>query len=65
MNVYEVEVYLDPISGTDTQRFLAENWDEAVKKAKVIFSHLQKDEDKLKNQVRMERLELKYRLSEV
>jgi len=65
MNVYEVEVYLNPLSGTDTQQFLAENWDDAVKKAQVIFAALQNGEGKLKKQVRMERLELKYRLSEV
>lgn len=65
MNVYEVEVYLNGISGTDTQQFLADNWGEAVTKAQVIFNTLKKGEAKLKNQVRMVRLELKYRLSEI
>jgi hypothetical protein len=63
MNVYEVEIYHNTMTKYNRQ-FLAENWDEANKKA-VNLLDISKKGAQISTQIEITRLELIYELSEV
>lgn len=64
MKVFEVEIYLNPISGTSTEQFLAEDWKEANQKAQKLLENA-KTSNHEDEEVEILRLEKLHDLTEV